>query len=354
MGLNVGLESARFVQRNTFFENMEEKGATVAIVDAIQTTIGGFFNIGKKRIERHLSIFEKVSLMTIGQLWESFRCVAEHGLEGVMFTSEQFEPLSNGETSIEKIRIVLLSFLYGEEQIPIATRNEQILYKMLERLEKHSDLFFGVEESFIKRLTPLLVEVLRQQIIQTLGKDPRSIEKISASICTTLIPENVRIKIAKISAAQNGEAASLHIQNYRITDEQALVEIAKIAAAQNGRETSQYIQNYGITDPQILIEIAKIAAAQDGRGTSQYMQNYGITDQAALVEIAKIAAAQDGWGTSQYIQNYGITDLQILIEIAKIATAKDGSGTFEYIQNYGITDPQILIEIAKKIGRAHV
>ena len=139
-------------------------------------------------------------------------------------------------------------------------------------------------------------------------------------------------EIAMIAVTKNGWAVSEYIKNYGIEDQKILVEIAKIAVA-NDSQVSDRIGTFGIVEEKDRIAIAMIAAAHYGWYTTVHIKNYKITDQKALVEIAKIAAKSDD-RISERIQEYGIEDADSLIEIAKIEAAKDGECLSKYIQNY--------------------
>ena len=159
--------------------------------------------------------------------------------------------------------------------------------------------------------------------------------------------QETKIRLAKLTAKQDGGMISSFIQYYNISDQKTLIEIAKLAAQQNARRTSGLIKNYNIKDQTALIEIAKLAAARDGEGTSEYIQCYGIKDQEALIEIAK-SIAQTGASISFDIQNYGIKNQKVLIEIAKLAAQHNGISLAAFIQNYKIdNDQEALIKIAE-------
>lgn len=157
-------------------------------------------------------------------------------------------------------------------------------------------------------------------------------------------------EIAKISAARDGRAITLHLDKYAITDPIKRFEIAKIAAAQNGSVVSENIAKYNLTDKEQLFEIAKIVANKSGRAISENLANFGITDKLHLFEIAKIAAEQNGKFVTEYFANYGLSDPKQIYKIAKIAAKNNGAAVAENLANYKISDPAKLFKLAKIIA----
>jgi hypothetical protein len=154
--------------------------------------------------------------------------------------------------------------------------------------------------------------------------------------------EKISIKLAKL-AARNGEVTEL-IENYSISDPEALKEIAYLAA-QYDCGFSEHVKKYGIEDREVLIEMARLAARNDeGSNFSKFIGNFGITDQNVLIETARDAVQYDG-NFSKYIVNYGIEDERVRIELAKTAVQNDYDDCIGNIRQYDIIDKEALIEI---------
>ena len=163
----------------------------------------------------------------------------------------------------------------------------------------------------------------------------------------TLSKETIEFtRKAMLEATQKPELFLINLNEYSSLDDETLTQALKTAINAVHFHPSDVIQAYRISNENMKIKIAKISAAQNGLATSTTIRAYQITDQRALIEIAKIAAAQDGVGTSLFINKYAIEQQDSRIEIAKIAGMQN-TAAIEFFSNYKIDDDEILTDLIR-------
>lgn len=158
------------------------------------------------------------------------------------------------------------------------------------------------------------------------------------------------VKLAKLSATLPGGHLPEYIDSYGITNPDHLYDIAVMCAQTRGSKLPQFISKFGITDPNKLFNLAKIAAGTPYSSFARHINNFGITDPAKLLELAKIAAQTEGCNLGEYIELFKVTKQEDLDELARLASKTHGSNLAEHIEKFHIDDKTLLLEIAKNLA----
>ena len=142
----------------------------------------------------------------------------------------------------------------------------------------------------------------------------------------------------------------LLINNFEISSESARILLAKRAAEKGLLKVNNCVENYGISDDEALYQTAVKAANSSPVTTAETFYKYRTMDEKKRIVIAKIIACLNGKAISQHIHEFCIQNQVALEEIALLSAANDGKGTSEYFKNYGLTKEEARINVALSIG----
>lgn len=187
----------------------------------------------------------------------------------------------------------------------------------------------------------------RLKIIDSLEGSLGIIMRLSSFLQSDDLDQFLKIELAKIIAAQDGQMMSIVIKDFQIANEKNRVDIAKIALVQDPQAFSVSVGNYDISNEDTRVELAKMAARQDCFQVSLFFENYDIVDPQKRMELVAFFAMHDGSAVSSNFNRYGIerTDQRSRTHIATLSSLENGRQTSRHIKKYAITDPQARLRV---------
>lgn len=178
----------------------------------------------------------------------------------------------------------------------------------------------------------------------------------AAPLCEPfLVSEEQRIADAREFMSKHPEKFSENIASFHIADQSVRVEFAKEMAThhwgEDGDEShlDEYIQNYGITDQEALVEIANLYAGHSGN-ISRGFKNFGILNESDRIKIAKTAAWFSGQNlVAEYFENYEIKNPRAIREILDILLANSSSEVPRYLRKFLVTSETERFQIFRSL-----
>lgn len=223
----------------------------------------------------------------------------------------------------------------------------------IERSEDSTDRHARIAE-FIKNnsdwIAPSDVKLVERVKVLTGNQQADTINELAKS---QSIGQKSAIENALASARSDPGGTAERIQEFGITDQEALINIAKICADGDSNATAENIRNFGIKSPIARIDIARICAEQTLECTAPHLANFDIPleFQDELIELFKLCAAQNADETVEYFAEFGITD-KSFYPASAIHCIQEGANDIEaIITNFLIHTESDLIELATALAR---
>lgn len=167
------------------------------------------------------------------------------------------------------------------------------------------------------------------------------------------IVQTTAIEKALASARSDPGGTAERIQEFGITDQDALFKIAKICAEGNSNATAENIRNFGIKSPEARITIAKICANDYFECTAPHIANFDIPlkFQDELIELFKLCAEQDNVDEAvAHFADFKITNVSLYPELAMHCIRVGASNLDAIIKNFSINKESDLIEFAMALA----
>ncbi|MBD3426654.1 MAG: hypothetical protein GF409_05440 [Candidatus Omnitrophica bacterium] len=173
--------------------------------------------------------------------------------------------------------------------------------------------------------------------------------------------EHLILDLAQHCASCDGESTSRHYKRFGLVERSHAVKIATLSAMQNGHGVALYFDQFGL-DPTAsrkelreVSGIAQIASRESPESVAVNFRNFGFDEehhQEVILNLALSCARHNGRSTAVNFRKFGLRGRRHAESVARACAGENLEGTLRYFGQFGLDmDEKEALEFCRKAER---